>query len=181
MKRYLEIFTTFFKIGLFTFGGGYSMLPLLNKEVAQNRKWATEDEIMDFYSVSQCLPGIIAINTSIFVGYKVKGVPGGVMAAMGAVAPSLIIILIIASCISNFLDIEYVQYALAGVRIGVCAIVTHTIIEMFRKNIQDYFTCILFIAAFIASFVYDVSTIIMILSFSLVGYGLLQVKKGMKR
>lgn len=180
MKPYLELFISFFKVGAFTFGGGYSMIPIVNKEIAQKRKWCSEDEILDFYAVSQCIPGIIAINTSIFIGYKHKGIPGGIVAALGSVMPSLLIILFIATCISNFLDLEYVQYAFSGIRIGVCALVTHTIFEMGKKNIRSYLTAFIFIGAFIASYFFNLSTIALIISFTLIGFGLLQVVKGVK-
>ena len=107
-----DLYTAWFRMGLFTFGGGYAMLPMIQKEAIEKYHWATEDEIMDYYALGQVTPGIIAVNTATFVGYKVKGVAGGIAATLGVISPSLVIITVIAGLISNFSDIPVVQHAL---------------------------------------------------------------------
>ena len=97
-----ELFITFFKIGLFTFGGGYAMLSLIQREVVNNKQWATDEEVLDYYAVAQCTPGVIAVNTATFVGCKVAGIPGGIIATLGVVTPSIIIIMIIANLLNFF-------------------------------------------------------------------------------
>lgn len=119
MKELWELFIVFAKIGGFTFGGGYAMLPILQREVVENRNWATSEELMDYYAIGQCTPGIIAVNTSTFIGYKRKGIIGGIVATIGCVFPSLVIIMIIAAFINSFTHIVWVQHALAGIR-SVC-------------------------------------------------------------
>ena len=105
MNIYLDLFLTFAKMGVMTFGGGYAMLPILQKEVVQKKKWASDEEIMDYFAIGQCTPGIIAVNTATFIGYKVKGVVGAIVSTLGVVCPSVIIITLIAACLTNFQDI----------------------------------------------------------------------------
>ena len=118
-----NLFTTFFKIGLFTFGGGYAMIPLLSAELAKKKRWTTDEELMDYYSIGQCTPGIIAVNVSTFIGYKLKGVSGAVAATAGMVAPSVVIIIAIANAVSFYMKNEYVAHAFAGIRIVVIALI----------------------------------------------------------
>ena len=120
MKELLDMFLTFARIGGFTFGGGYAMLPMLQKEVVNGRHWATDEELMDYYAIGQCTPGIIAVNTATFVGYKNRGIPGAIAATLGVIAPSLVIIMIIAAFISNFIELSFVSSAFAGIRACVC-------------------------------------------------------------
>lgn len=108
MKDYLELFLTFAKIGVTTFGGGYAMLPILQREVVEDKKWVSNEEIVDYFAIGQCTPGIIAVNVATFVGKKRKGIAGGILATLGVVFPSLIIITVIAAVISNFMDILWV-------------------------------------------------------------------------
>ena len=98
MNVLIHLFMAFARIGAFTFGGGYAMLPMLQKEVVEKYHWATEDEIMDYYAIGQCTPGIIAVNTATFVGYKTAGIPGADLATLGMITPSIIIITVIAAC-----------------------------------------------------------------------------------
>ena len=119
MNPYLDLYLTFARIGVCTFGGGYAMLPILQREVVENRHWATEDELMDYYAIGQCTPGVIAVNTSTFIGYKTHGILGGIAATAGMITPSLIIITIIAAFIQQFAHLAVVQHAFAGIRIAV--------------------------------------------------------------
>ena len=114
MNPYLDLYLTFARIGVCTFGGGYAMLPILQREVVENRHWATEDELMDYYAIGQCTPGVIAVNTSTFIGYKTHGILGGIAATAGMITPSLIIITIIAAFIQQFAHLAVVQHAFAG-------------------------------------------------------------------
>ena len=121
MKLLWELFRSFFMIGAMTFGGGYAMLPMLEREIVNKHKWGTQEELLDYFAIGQCTPGIIAVNTATFVGHKVKGVWGGIAATLGVVSPSLIIITVIAMVLENFMDILWVQNAFAGIRVAVCA------------------------------------------------------------
>lgn len=133
MKILIKLFLSFFKTGLFTFGGGYAMLPLLKAEVVEKQKWITEDELLDYFSIGQCSPGIIAVNVATFSGYKVKGIMGAIMTTAGIVSPSLIIICLIASILNLYIDNPLVVHALAGIRIGVCALIGVLVIDMAKK------------------------------------------------
>ena len=121
MKEFVNLFMAFFRIGAFTFGGGYAMLPMLQKEVVEKYHWATEDEIMDYFAIGQCTPGIIAVNTATFVGYKTRGIIGGIIATLSIITPSLIIITLIAAFLQNFADLAIVKYAFNGIRACVCS------------------------------------------------------------
>ena len=121
-KRLWELFYTFAKVGVMTFGGGYAMLPILQREVVENKGWATEEELADWFAIGQCTPGIIAVNTATFVGQGLAGSIGGIVATLGVVFPSLIIITVIAAFIQNFAHLAIVQNAFAGIRVCVCVL-----------------------------------------------------------
>lgn len=133
MRNLWLLFISFFKTGLFTFGGGYAMLPLLKAETVNKRKWLSEDELLDYFSIGQCTPGIIAINVSTFCGYKVKGVSGAVTATFAMVLPSLIIITLIALALQEVMDYPLVGSAFAGIRLGVTALLANLIFDMAKK------------------------------------------------
>ncbi len=143
----LELFWSFFKVGLFTFGGGYAMIPLLQAELIERKKWLTEDEIMDYYSIGQCTPGIIAVNVSTFTGYKLKGIAGALVATAGIVAPSLIIIMTLANILNIFFDNPYVVHAFTGIRVVVIALMLDVVFGMWKKNIKDKYQWLIFILA----------------------------------
>jgi chromate transporter len=129
----LKLFYTFASIGAITFGGGYAMLPFLEREVVEKNKWATETEILDYYSLAQCTPGIIAVNVSTFIGYKKRGVTGAIAATLGMVFPSLVIITLIAAILTNFRDNEYVNMAFSGIRVAVCALILNSILKLSKR------------------------------------------------
>lgn len=136
-----KIYTIFFKMGLFTFGGGYAMLPILKHEVVEKNKWATEEELLNYYSIGQCTPGIIAVNAASFLGYKLRGLWGLISATMGVISPSTIIILLVAALLERYMDNPYLQWAFSGIRISVVALIVDTVWKMWRngvKNIRDY-------------------------------------------
>ena len=137
MKELWDLFVTFMRIGGFTFGGGYAMLPMLQKEVVEKYHWATEDEIMDYYAIGQCTPGIIAVNTATFIGYKTKGIPGAIAATLGIITPSIIIITIIAACLKNFADLPVVKHAFNGIRACVCVLILNAVSKLAQKSLID--------------------------------------------
>lgn len=179
MNIYLDMFITFAKIGAFTFGGGYAMLPMLQSEVVEKKKWATDDELLDFFAVGQCTPGVIAVNTASFIGYYQKGVLGSIVATAGVIAPSLIIILLIASLLSNFADLPIVQHALSGIRIAVCVLILQAVIKMFRSGVKDSFGVAIFVLALICSYFSFVPTIIIVIISGILGV-LIQLYKTRK-
>lgn len=162
MKILIELFTVFFKIGSLTFGGGIAMLPMLQRELVQNKNWTTEEELINYYSIGQCTPGIIAINTATFVGYKLKGKIGAVFSTFGMVCPSLIIIMIIASFIKNFLHIQWVIYVFAGIKIAVSCLVLDAFINFLKKNVKNKISFLLCTLAFILNLLFKISPIYII-------------------
>ncbi|MCC8102407.1 MAG: chromate transporter [Clostridiales bacterium] len=163
MKVLLDLFFTFARIGGLTFGGGYAMLPMLQKEVVENRGWATEDELMDYYAIGQCTPGIIAVNTATFVGQKTAGIMGGIVATLGVVFPSLVIISVIAAFIQNFSDLAVVQNAFAGIRICVCVLIINAVIKLWKKAVIDKGTLAIFIVVFVGSVLTSLSPIVFVI------------------
>lgn len=162
MNIFLQLFCTFFKIGSLTFGGGLAMLPMLKREIVDAKHWATEDELIDYYSIGQCTPGIIAINTATFIGYKIKGKVGAIFSTFGIVCPSLIIIICIASFIKNFLHIQWVIYAFGGIKIAVSCLVFDTLITFFKKNIKSKIDFLLLIISFSLNLFLKISPIYII-------------------
>ena len=177
MRELLDLFLTFARIGGLTFGGGYAMLPMLQKEVVEQRGWVTEDELMDYYAIGQCTPGIIAVNTATFVGQKRRGVVGGIVATLGVVFPSLIIITIIAAFISNFADLALVKNAFAGIRVCVCVLVFNAILKLLKKSVADKSTLALYVAVALLAICTDLSPIWFVLAAGLAGV-LIQSRKG---
>ena len=169
MRELFKLFWSFFKIGLFTFGGGYAMLPLIQKEIVEKEKWATEEEIMNYYAIGQCTPGIIAVNTATFVGYKRKGISGGIFATLGVVFPSVVIILIIAALISNFSSISYVQYAFSGIRVAVSVLVFDAVIKFIKSGVKNIITFLIFLVSLILALIFDISSIYLVLGGILLG------------
>ncbi len=179
MHELSELFVAFAKIGGLTFGGGYSMLPMLQREVVENKGWASEAELMDYYAVGQCVPGVIAVNTAVFVGNKVKGFPGAVAAALGVASPSLVIIIIIAAFIQSFSELPIVQNAFSGIRIGVCVLIFSSVIKLFKKAIVDKFTLALFSVTFVLTLLLDISPIIFVILSAFAGI-VVTLLKGVK-
>ncbi len=168
-KKLLMLFLTFAKIGSITFGGGLTMLPLLTREIVEKRKWATEQELLDYYAVGQCTPGIIAVNTATFIGYYQAGILGGIFSTLGMVTPSIIIITIVASVLQTFMDYPVVASALSGINAIVCALLAHTVITLGKKSLVNVISVVLFIIGLIACFVFDVTPILLVLFGGVVG------------
>lgn len=145
MKILLDLFFTFAKMGAVTFGGGYAMLPILQREVVENKHWATDEELADYYAIGQCTPGIIAINTATFIGQKYAGIAGGIVATLGVVFPSLVIISLLAGVIETFSSLEWVKHAFAGIRVCVCVLIFNAVLKLFVKAVIDIPTMIIFL------------------------------------
>jgi chromate transporter len=169
MKKLFNLFITFARIGLFTFGGGYAMLPMLSRVIADEKKWATEDELLNFYAVAQLTPGIIAVNTATFIGAKQKGVLGAVFATLGMIFPSVVIITLIAAFLHNFADNEAVQNAFAGIRVAACALVTVAVFRLARQSVSGIITGIIAVSAFVSVAFFGLSPVLAILAAGVFG------------
>ncbi len=176
MKRLWELYAVWFKMGIVTFGGGYAMLPMIQREVVEKHKWATEDEILDYYAIGQCTPGIIAVNTATLVGNGQKGVPRGIVATLGVVSPSLVIISIIAALISNFSELAVVQHAMKGINVAVCMLMIYAVAGLWKKSIKNIAGICIFILALLLSVLTSLSTTWMVLLSGLLG--IILSKKG---
>ena len=181
MNIYLDLFLTFFKIGAFTFGGGYAMFPIFQRELSEKRNWVTEEDLVDCYALGQCTPGVIAVNTASFVGFKTKGVLGAIVATLGMIAPSIIIITIIAALIGNFSDNKIVASALSGIRVAVCGMVVVTIYRLIKKNIVDIFSAIIALATFFVIVIFNVSTVYAVIASAVVGIIISAIRKKIKK
>ncbi len=180
MKELLSMFFTFAKIGVMTFGGGYAMLPILQREVVDKKKWATEEELVDYFAIGQCTPGVIAVNTATFIGQKKKGVIGGIVTTLGVVFPSLIIISLLAGVIEAFSHLEWVQHAFGGVRICVCVLIINAVVKLLKKSVIDWKTLIIFLIVTLGSFLTDLSPVIFILIAAVLGIAI-KVIEGRKK
>ncbi|NLY09941.1 MAG: chromate transporter [Tissierellia bacterium] len=172
---YLDMLVTFAKIGVMTFGGGYAMLPIIQREIVERKHWVTEEEVLDYYAIGQSTPGVIAVNTATFVGYKLKGVLGAIACTVGVVLPSFIIISLLAGLITSISGMEIVQHAFAGIRVAVCALVTQAVVRLAVKSVKDLLTAIIALLAFAAVALMNISPLwIVVIS---IVFGLLFVKK----
>lgn len=163
MPILLDLFITFAKVGVMTFGGGYAMLPILQREVVENKHWATDEELTDYFAIGQCTPGVIAVNTATFVGRKQAGVLGGVFTTFGVVFPSLVIITALAGLISNFSDQPIVQNAFAGIRVCVCVLIFNSVLKLAKSSIVDKITFFIFLLVTVLGFFTDLSPVLFVL------------------
>ncbi len=179
MKLLIDLFLIFARIGGFTFGGGYAMLPMLQKEVVENRGWATQDELMDYYAIGQCTPGIIAVNVATFIGTKLKGFWGALFATLGVITPSIIIIMIISAFISGFQDIQAVIHAFNGVRAAVVALILSSVIKLSKKSVPDLITKVIFLVVALLAFFTDISPVFFILAVAIFSlfFNMIKAKK----
>lgn len=169
MKILLDMFFTFAKVGVMTFGGGYAMLPILQREVVDNKNWATEEELMDYFAIGQCTPGVIAVNTATFIGQKNKGTLGGIVTTLGVVFPSIIIISLLAGVIEAFSHVAWVNNAFGGIRICVCVLIFNAVIKLSKKSIINIPTFLIFAIVALGSCFTDLSPIIFIVSSAIIG------------
>ena len=159
MRELIELFLTFARVGVMTFGGGYAMLPILQREIVENKGWDTAEELADYYAISQCTPGVIAVNTATFVGYTRRGVLGGICATLGVVFPSVLIISILAGVIAAFADVPLVQHAFAGIRVCVCVLIFNAVWKLWKSAVVDWKTGLLFGAVFLCAMFTDLSPV----------------------
>lgn len=179
MNIYLDLFVTFFKIGLFTFGGGYAMLPMLEAEVVNKKHWASYEELMDYFAVGQCTPGVIAVNTATFIGYNKRKVPGALVATAGVICPSIVIILIIASLLTTFAQEPIVQHALSGIRVAVCVLILQAVIKLFKAGVKNIWGVVIFAFALVCSYLSLVPTVVIVIAAAAAGIliGTLKARK----
>ena len=149
MKELLELYLAFFRIGCVNFGGGYAMLPLLERDIVTRRGWATLDELTDYFAIGQCTPGVIALNVSTFIGYKKKGIAGSLVSTIGFLTGPILIILLIAAFMRNFAEYELVQHAFAGIRVCVCVLILNAILRLWKKSVVDRTTLVLYLVIFL--------------------------------
>ncbi len=169
MKEYFELFWAFFRIGGLTFGGGLTMLPMLTYELVEKNKWITEDELLDCYAIGQCTPGIIAINTATYIGYKKKGVMGGIFSTLGMVAPSLLVITVIAMFLDRFMENEVVAHALMGIRGVVCALMLNTVVTLAKKSFVDWKCIAISVVVLALSLFTPIPTVLLVIISAIVG------------
>ena len=169
LKKALQLFITFFKIGAFTFGGGYAMIPLIQKEVVDNKKWITDDDILEIIAIAESTPGPIAINSATFVGYRVCGFWGSFFATLGVVLPSFIIILAISFVLSEFNDIKAVKYAFNGIRAGVLALLFKALWTMYKKCPKGIVSYIIMAGSFLLTAFLDIPVILVLIGCAVFG------------
>ena len=180
MKKLWNLFCTFAIIGVSTFGGGYAMLPILQREIVEKRHWATEEELTDYYAIGQCTPGVIAVNTATFIGYRYCGISGAIIATLGLVCPSIIIITVIAMFLKNFAQIEAIKHAFNGIRACVCALIFHAVIKLGKKSIVDNRSMIIFLIILALAVLTSVSTVVLIVCAGVAGI-FLMLASGQKK
>ena len=149
MNELLDLYITFARIGCVTFGGGYAMLPILERELVDKRHWTTMDDLRDYFSIGQCTPGIIALNVSTFIGEKKKGIPGALCATTGFLTGPVTIILIIAAFLTNFAEQPIVQHAFAGIRVCVCVLIVQAVLRLWKSSVVDAFSLFLYLLIFV--------------------------------
>ncbi len=176
-KELIELFFVFAKIGGTTFGGGYAMLPILQSEIVDKRSWATEEELMDYYAIGQCTPGVIAVNTATFIGYKFAGVVGGIIATLGVVFPSIVIITVIAAFLRNFAELEFVKHAFNGIRACVCVLIFDSIIKLGKKSIVDKRCVVIYLVILGLSLFTSLSPILLVVIAGIAGIIAMPKKK----
>lgn len=169
IKNLFNLYFSFAKIGTFTIGGGLAMMPMMQSELIEKRKWITDEELIDYYAVGQSTPGIVAVNVATFVGYKQMGIIGGIFATLGMVTPSLIIIMILASLINSINDFPIIQKALKGINVAVAALLTSTIINFMKKTIKKFTNAIFMMISFLLVFVFKLPSFWIILFALLIG------------
>ena len=169
MKLLLQMFLTFAKVGVMTFGGGYAMLPILQREIVEKKGWATDEELTDYFAIGQCTPGVIAVNTATFIGQKLTGFWGAVFATLGVVFPSLVIISLLAGVIEAFSYIIWVQHAFGGIRVCVCVLIANAVVKLYKKAVVDVPTFIIFLLVALGSILLDFSPVIFVVIAAVAG------------
>ena len=176
-KTLWELFITFAKVGVMTFGGGYAMLPILQREVVENKGWATDEELTDYFAIGQCTPGVIAVNTATFIGKKYQGTLGGVVATIGVVFPSVIIISLLAGVIGYYSGIAWIKNAFAGIRVCVCVLIFNSVLKLWKKAVIDRWTLGLYLLILALALAFDCSPVVFVVLAALCGI-VLRVSQG---
>ena len=176
MKELWSLFLTFAKVGVMTFGGGYAMLPILQREVVENKGWATDEELTDYFAIGQCTPGVIAVNTATFIGQKKGGVAGGIVATLGVVCPSLLIIVALAGVITSFSRLTWVQHAFAGIRVCVCVLIFNAVLKLVKGAMKDAWCWGIFGVILVLSLLTNLSPIVYVLAAGIAGVVLQNVR-----
>ncbi len=180
MKKLWTLFWTFAKVGVMTFGGGYAMLPILQREVVEKKGWATDEELTDYFAIGQCTPGVIAVNTATFVGQKYAGIAGGIIATLGVVFPSLVIISALAKVITAYAHLAWVQHAFAGIRVCVCVLIFNAVLKLIKGAMKDIWCWGIFAVILVLSVLVDVSPVLYVVAAGLAGV-ILQAVKGREK
>ena len=169
MKAIWELCVSFFRIGLMMFGGGYAMLPLLRREVVDRRKWINDEELLECFALSQCTPGAIAVNAATYIGFRRKGVPGGIAATLAVVLPATLVLTVIALCLRHFASNPYVRWAFAGIRVAVAVLICETLLRLYQKGVRGAFANGVFAASFLVMLLTQLSPIWVILAAVVLG------------
>lgn len=180
VKELLDLFFVFMKLGSVTFGGGYAMLPLLQREFVEKRGWVKDEELMDYFAIGQCTPGIIAVNVSTFIGNKRKGLLGGICATLGFVSVPIVLLIIIAAFLSNFSEYAIVKNAFAGIRVCVCVLILNAIERLWKKSVVNPIALILFAVIFVTTVFTSISPAILVIISAFAGIILSQFSGGNK-
>ena len=169
MRMLWELFITFAKVGVMTFGGGYAMLPILQREVVEGKDWASDEELTDYFAIGQCTPGIIAVNTATFIGQKQAGFWGGITATLGVVFPSVVIISLLAGVIEAFSHIVWVQHAFGGIRVCVCVLIFNAVVKLWKSAVKDKWAFGIFAVVLVCSLLLDLSPVVYVLFAAVAG------------
>ena len=169
MRMLWELFITFAKVGVMTFGGGYAMLPILQREVVEGKGWASDEELTDYFAIGQCTPGIIAVNTATFIGQKQAGFWGGIMATLGVVFPSIVIITLLAGVIDAFSHLMWVQHAFGGIRVCVCVLIFNAVVKLWKSAVKDKWAFGIFAVVLVCSLLLDLSPVVYVLFAAVAG------------
>lgn len=180
MKEYIDLFVTFFRIGILTFGGGLTMLPLLKYELVETKKWISEERLLECYAIGQCTPGIIAVNTATYVGYLKRGILGGIFATLGMISPSIVIITAVAMFLQNFMEIAIIQHALMGIRGAVCALMLNTVVTLAKKSLIKPSAIVICAVALVLALFSPIPTIAIIILAGITGVVLDKIQGGAK-
>jgi chromate transporter len=178
--RLIELFFSFLKIGAFTFGGGYAMMPIMQKEVVDKKNWATDEDILKILVISESTPGVLAVNSATFIGYQIRGFWGSLVATLGVVIPSFVIISLLSFFIIEFKENVYVAYAFSGIRAGVAMLIFNAVFKLSKKIKKNWFTYVVVTVVCITALLTSFSAIYILLIGALIGiiYGLITAKKG---
>ena len=181
MNELFKLFRIFFKIGMFAFGGGYAILPLLKAELVEKRRFVTEEDLLNYFSIGQCTPGIIAINVATFIGYSQKGIRGAIATTLGMIVPPFILIVMIASVFQSFMNNQYVAYAFAGIKVCVVALIVNVLVDLLKKNVKSVQSFFIFLMALILIFVLDLSAALVVIVSALIALCVGETKRRLEK